>query len=173
MRTLQLTPHLTTAELSGKLMSCANIHHRSYWQILLSVSFNPNKKAEEYAQFLGVKKSKVYRVVEMYNKKGIGFTDNLEWGGRRKETSFLTLEQEKKVMNGIRSKASQGKILTAKDVRSEIEKKIKKKISDDYVWDLFKRHKWKKKAPRPVHPRHNQTSQDEFKKNSPKYWSPN
>jgi hypothetical protein len=65
MRILQLKPHLTTAELSSRLMSCANLHHRSYWQILLSVSFNPNKKAKEYALFLGVTKSKVYKVVEL------------------------------------------------------------------------------------------------------------
>lgn len=172
MRILQLTPHLTTAEISSKLMSCANPHQRSYWQILLSVSFNPNKKAEEYAQFLGVTKSKVYRVVELYNKQGEGFTANLAWGGRRKETSHLTLKEEKEVLEGIRSKAAQGKILTAKDVQVEIEKKLKKKVSDDYVWDLFKRHNWRKKSPRPIHPKHNQVAQDEFKKNSPKFWSP-
>lgn len=53
---LQLKQHLTTAELSNKFMSYTNLHHRNYWQILLSVSFNPNKKAEEYAQFLDIKK---------------------------------------------------------------------------------------------------------------------
>jgi len=153
-------------------MSCANVHKRSYWQILLSVSFNPDKKAEEYALFIGVSTNKVYRVVEQYNRGGAGFTDNIEWGGRRKETSYLTLEEEKKMMDSIRSKAVQGKILTAKDVIREIEKKLKKKVSDDYVWDLFKRHNWKKKSPRPQHPKHNQVAQDKFKKNSPKFWSP-
>ena len=172
MKKLQLYPHLTTAELSGKLMSCVNRQHRSYWQILLSVSFNPNKRAEEYAQFLGVTRSKVYRVVEIYNKQGSQFTNKLEWGGRRKETSFLTLEEERKMMEGIRSKALQGKILTAKDVGQEIEKKLNKKVSDDYVWDLFKRHNWKKKSPRGEHPKHNQVAQEEFKKNYPKFWSP-
>jgi hypothetical protein len=77
MRILQLQPHLTTSELSVKLSTCVNIHHRSYWQILLSVSFNPNKKAEEYAAFLGVTKSKIYKVVELYNKEGDGFTNIL------------------------------------------------------------------------------------------------
>lgn len=172
MRILQLKPFLSTAELSGKLMSCTNAQKRSYWQILLSVSFNPNKKAEEYAQFLGVKTGKVYRVVEQYNKEGAEFTDHVSWGGRRKETAYLTLDQEKKMMDSIRAKAVQGKILTAKDVVREIEKKLKKKVSDDYVWDLFKRHNWKKKSPRPQHPKHNQDAQDEFKKNSPKFWSP-
>jgi transposase len=153
MRILQLTPYLSTAELSNKLMSCINIHQRSYWQILLSVSNNPNKKAEEYAQFLGVSKSKVYRIVELYNKHGVGFTENLKWGGRRKETSYLSLEEEKALMENIRSKALQGKILTAKDVRIVVEKKLKKKVSDDYIWSLFKRHNWKKKVPRPQHPK--------------------
>ena len=172
MRILQLKPHLTTAELSGKLMSSSSSQHRSYWQILLSVSFNPNKKAEEYAQFLGVTTSKVYRIVEQYNKNGEELLNKSKWGGRRNETAFLTLEEEKKMMDGIRSKAAVGEILTAKDVMHEIEKRLKIKVSDDYVWDLFKRHNWKKKSPRPQHPKHDQKAQDEFKKNCLKYWSP-
>ena len=164
MKKLQLISHLTTAELSSKLMTCTKVHHRCYWQILLSVSFNPNKKAEEYAQFLCVTKSKVYRVIKQYNNQGAGFTDNLKWGGRRKETSFLTLEEEKIMMENIRLKAIKGEILTSKDVRGEIEKELKQKVSNDYVWDLFRRHNWKKKSPRPQHPKHNQVAQDEFKK---------
>ena len=172
MKVLKLKPHYTTAEFSDKLMSCANNHHRVYWQILLSVSFNPNKKAEEYASFIGVSKSKVYRVVEQFNKKGKSFLDSREWGGRRDKTAYLTLEEESKLMDDIRSKAVKGMILTANDVIMEIEEKLKIKVSDDYVWDLFKRHNWKKKSPRPQHPKHDQNAQDEFKKNSQKYWTP-
>jgi len=75
-------------------------------------------------------------------------------------------------MESFRLKALQGEILTAKDVCKEIEKQLNRKVSDDYVWDLFKRHNWKKKAPRPQHPKHNQIAQEEFKKNSPKFWNP-
>jgi len=77
-------------------MSCANVHKRSYWQILLSVSFNPDKKAEEYALFIGVSTNKVYRVVEQYNRGGAGFTDNIEWGGRRKGNILFNLRGRKK-----------------------------------------------------------------------------
>ncbi len=173
MRILQLNNHLTTSELSGKLSSCSNTHHRSYWQILLSVSFNPNKKAEEYASFLGVTKSKVYKVVELYNKEGAGFTENLKWGGRRSETSHMSFEDEKKMMNKLKIKANDGKILVAKHIRKIIETQVGKAVSDDYIWDLFKRHNWKKKMPRPEHPKHNKEAQEEFKKNSQKYWQPN
>lgn len=46
-------------------------------------------------------------------------------------------------------------------------------MSDDYIWDLFKRHNWKKKMPRPEHPKKNKMAQEEFKENSLKYWQPN
>ncbi len=172
MRILQLNPHLTTAELSGKLTACNNIHQRSYWQILLSVSFNPNKKAEEYAAFLGVTKSKVYKVVELYNKEGAGFTDSLKWGGRRSATSHMSFEDEEKMMRDLKIKAKDGKVLVAKHIRKIVETKVGKAVSDDYIWDLFKRHNWKKKMPRPEHPKKNKEKQEEFKKNSQKYWLP-
>jgi len=173
MRILQLAPHITTDELSSKLMSCANHHHRSYWQILLSVSFNPNKKAEEYALFLGVTKSKVYKVVELYNKRGADFTENLNWGGRRLETSYMSFEEEEKMMNKLKIKAKDGKILVAKHIRKIVEERVGKSVSDDYIWDLFKRHNWRKKMPRPEHPKGNKAAQEEFKKNFPKFWQPN
>jgi transposase len=172
MRILQLTPHLTTSKLSSKLASCKSSHQRSYWQILLSVSFNPNKKAEEYAAFLGVTKSKIYKVVALYNKQGAGFTDNINWGGRRSQTSHMSFEDEKKMMDDLKNKAKDGKILVAKHIRKIVETKVGKAVSDDYIWDLFKRHNWKKKMPRPEHPKGNKSAQEEFKKNSPKYWQP-
>jgi transposase len=173
MRILKLHPHLTTSELSVKLSTCINIHHRSYWQILLSVSFNPNKKAEEYAAFLGVKKSKIYKVVGLYNKEGADFTSNLNWGGRRSSTSHMSFEEEEKMMEDLAVQAINGKILVAKHIRKVVETKLGKPVSDDYIWDLFKRHNWKKKMPRPEHPKKNKTAQEEFKKNSHKYWQPN
>jgi transposase len=173
MRILQLHPHLTTIELSGRLSSCSNIHQRSYWQILLSISFNPKKKAEEYASFLGVTKSKVYKVVELYNKEGADFTKKLNWGGRRTITSHMSFEEEEKMMTNLKIKAKDGKILVAKHIRKIIEAKVGKAVSDDYIWDLFKRHNWKKKMPRPEHPKRNKQAQEEFKKNSQKSWQPN
>jgi len=173
MRIIQLKPHLTTSELSIKLATCTDLHKRSYWQILLSISFNPNKKAEQYAAFLGVTKSKVYRVVELYNNNGVDFIDNINWGGRRLSTSHMSLEEEEKMMKDLQLKAKEGKILVAKHIRKVIETKVGKAVSDDYIWDLFKRHNWKKKMPRSEHPKKNKEAQESFKKNSLIYWQPN
>ncbi len=50
--------------------------------------------ADEYAQFLGIKTSKVHKIVELYNLLGADFMKNLQWGGRRNETSLSELENE-------------------------------------------------------------------------------
>ena len=76
-------------------------------------------------------------------------------------------------MNGLKLQALEGKVLVAKHIRKIVETKVGKAVSDDYIWDLFKRHDWKKKMPRPEHPKKNKAAQEEFKKNSLKYWQPN
>lgn len=172
MRTFTLKPHLSTTEIASKLSKCNNTQHRGYWQILLSVSFNPNRKAEEYALFLGLNKSKVYKVVQRYNKIGPDFDLDLKWGGRRNSSSHMSFDEEVKLMDELKKKASLGQILTAKSIKSILEKKLNKVVSDDFIWDLFKRHNWKKKMPRQEHPKHNQGAQEEFKKNSLPYWQP-
>lgn len=172
MQILRLHPHLSTAEISQKLAGSSNVRIAGYWQIILSLSYNPGKKAEEYALFLGKTKSQIYKIVELYNKHGSDFTDLLQWGGRRKETSYLSLEQEAELVSSLGERAAKGEILTAKHIKAEVEAAIGHSVSDDYIWDLFKRQDWKKKMPRPEHPKKDQQAQDAFKKNSRKYWHP-
>jgi len=76
------------------------------------------------------------------------------------------------MMKALEKEAQAGKIITMNDIRKVVEKKVGQSVSDDYLWDLFKRHNWKKKAPRPQHPKKQQAKQEEFKKNSPNFWSP-
>ena len=70
----------------------------------MSVSFNPNKKAEDYASFLGVTKSKVYKVIELYNKEGASFTENLNWGDRRSKSSHMSFEDDERSKNKKRKR---------------------------------------------------------------------
>jgi transposase len=49
---------------------------------------------------------------------------------------------------------------------------LKKEVSDDYIWDMFKRHGWSKKVPRKSHPQADKAKQEEYKKNSRNYWLP-
>ncbi|GAH56412.1 unnamed protein product, partial [marine sediment metagenome] len=75
------------------------------------------------------------------------------WGGRRDERAYITFEQEKELLEDLKQKALNGQIITVSDIKLVVEKRIGHHVSDDYLWDLLKRHDWQKKAPRPKHPK--------------------
>ena len=172
MLQLKLIDHLSKEQIKKRLEDQQTIRGYKQWQIIYSVANNPGRKSEDMAQVLGISKEIFQRVVRRYNKNGENFQDKIKWGGRRNETSYLSADEERQMMIEFSKKASAGKILTAKDIKKEVEKKLNKAVSDDYIWDLFNRCGWSKKAPRPRHPKQDISAQEEFKKNSPKSWQP-
>ena len=172
MPTLKLKPHLTVKKIEEKLVDEKDLRFYKQWQILNAVVKNPGMSAESIALVLSSSSTIVRRTVQLYNTNGSDFMKQLQWGGRRESRSNLSLDEEKELLSSIEKKSLKGEILTAKDIRMEVEKKVKKQVSEDYIWDLFKRHGWTKKAPRPKHPKQNIEAQEEFKKNSQSYWHP-
>ena len=172
MLQLKVKPHLSQKSLRKKLSIQTDVRLFQYWQIINSVFTNPGKKAEEYGSILGVAKEKVYRIVQSYNKNGADFDKEFIWGGRREERSLLSLKQEADLLKSIEAKAQKGQVLTMNDFKKQVENYIGTPVSDDYIWDLFSRHQWKKKSPRPEHPEKNIQNQKTFKKNSRSYWVP-
>ena len=172
MLQLKVKAHLSPKALRNKLNSQTDVRLFQYWQIIHSVFNNPGKKAEEYGSILGVAKEKVYRIVQSYNKSGADFDKYLIWGGRREERSHLSIKQEADLLKGIEAKTQKGQVLTMNDLKKHVENYIGTSVSDDYIWDLFSRHQWKKKSPRPEHPEKNIQNQKKFKKNSRSYWVP-
>ena len=169
MAILKLNPHLSIEELQEKLKSEKDIRFYKLWQILNAVAYNPGIKAERIAVVLSSSVTIVRRTVQIYNKHGEDFPKLKLWGGRRESLCHLSIKEEKELLKSIEKKSMRGEILTAKDIKREVEKKVKKEVSDDYIWDLFKRHEWTKKAPRPKHPKQNIQVQEDFKKNFQKF----
>ncbi|MDR2652943.1 MAG: winged helix-turn-helix domain-containing protein, partial [Prevotellaceae bacterium] len=134
------------------------------WQILYSVQVNTGKKASEIAKILGITKNKIYKTIQKYNKLGASWKENVKWGGRREERCIMTLEKEKEFLQSIEKEALNGQIITYFHVKSKLEAKINRTVSDDYIWDMFKRHGWAKKVPRQSHPKADKKAQEEYKK---------
>ena len=172
MRHLTLRPHLTLEELKSRMTEQKQVRLHTYWQILHAVANGPGKRAQEIADMLGTTASIVKRIVCTYNIKGADFDRALQWGGRRLATSFMSLEQEAAMMKQLQSKALKGAVLTFHDIKDVVEKKLGGEVSNDYIWDLFRRHSWNKKAPRPRHPVQDVEAQEKFKKNFRGYWQP-
>jgi transposase len=165
-----LKPHLGVAQVRERLYQSKNGHHASYWQIILSVISNPGKSAKDYCTYLGISDTKFYRIVSLYNKQGASFCEALQWGGRREKRCLLSVEEEKTLLQGWETTTLEGGLLVAKQLRTVVEQKVGHRISDDYLWDLLSRHGWRKKAPRPEHPKAGEAiegKREAFKKKSP------
>ena len=172
MRTLKVSEIFTTSELRDKITSINKYNDVIDWTIIRCVLNNPGIFANEIAQVLCVSVQKVYKVIEDFNTKGKDFKTDKSWGGRRKETSYLSLEEEQDILDKLKEKAKKGLIITAKDIKQEFEIKIGESVSEEYIWKVFKRHNWTKKTPRPEHPKTDYEKQEDFKKNSMKTWQP-
>jgi transposase len=173
MRVLKISPYLTTDELKKVMNNQVSIHDFKDWQVIYSVQINPGKQAAEIADILGVKVEYIYAKVQKYNKLGVGWKDNVRRGGRREERCIMSLDQERDFLQRIESDAIRGKIITCQQIKSRLENQIDRAVSDDYIWDLFKRHKWTKKKPRQSHPKADKAAQEEYKKNFRKIWLSN
>lgn len=170
MRTLQLVNHLTDAQLKERLSLSKGKPEFSRWQILYMVQVGKVHSAAIISPLINLSKHSIYKIVEQYNKSGVEGIKYTQRGGRRR--SLLSVEDEALLLNAIEQKASKGLIKTANDIRAMVEQKVGKAVSDDFLWDLLNRNGWKKKMPRPHHPKRNTSEQQEFKKNSPTVWSP-
>ncbi len=170
MRTLKLEGHLSDVQLKERLSAAIGKPEFSRWQILYLIQVGKIGSAATISPLVNLSRPSIYKIVEGYNKSGvISIKYNLR-GGRRR--SLLSLEEEAALLMTIEQKAAKGLIKTANDIRAIVESKTGTKVSDDYLWDLLNRNGWKKKMPRPHHPKRNIAEQQEFKKNSPTVWLP-
>lgn len=78
MRTIQLQVHFSSKQLKEKLHKEKDVRLFRYWQLLYTISINPGKKDSDYTEMVAMCKDNVYRIVQLYNKKGKHFTDHLQ-----------------------------------------------------------------------------------------------
>jgi transposase len=173
MKILKTAPHFSDECVKNIMDSQLELRAFKDWQIIYSVQTNYGKKSEEFASMLGVKKSKILYVIQMYNKFGKDWRTYGQWGGRRRERWHLSLEDEVLLMKSVEDSAFMGEILTFRHIKKHVEERVGNEVSNDYIWDLFSRHGWKKKVPRQNHPKSDKAAQEEYKKNSKKIWNPN
>jgi len=170
MRTLQLRDHLTNDQLIEKLSSSRGTSDFTRWQILYLVQVAKQVSADIISPLVGLSKPSIYKIVERYNKEGpLAIKCKLR-GGRR--NALLSVNEEEQLFINLEEQASKGLIKTANDIREVVELKVGKAVSDDFLWDLLHRNGWKKKMPRPHHPKRDIKQQAEFKKNFLKSWKP-
>jgi transposase len=119
-------------------------------------------KASEVARSVGTSVEMVYHWTHRYKKFGIDGLINKPTGGRI--WAYMTLEQEKDLLDSLTPEAMNGLVVITKIVREKAEKFLNRTVSADYAEDLLNRHGWRKVAPRTRHPKSSPAIQEQFKK---------
>lgn len=168
MRFTTLVNHLGQDEIRERMLQSKNREQCQRWQAVFLTS--KGLETEMVAEYIGTTKGTVHQWVYQYNHYGPeGYTLRGR-GGRR--FGYLSLEEEAKLLDSIRSRAEKGLIVNAFAIKEQIEERLAKKVSKDYLYDLLHRHHWRKVMPRPQHPKADKEKQEEFKKNSRSWWQP-
>jgi transposase len=124
------------------------------------------KPAKEISKIVNSPPGSIYNWTYLYSKFGIDGILSKKKGGRRSET--MSVENEKKFLEKITNDAINGLIITAKSIKQKLENSLSKVVSRTYTYDLLKRNKWRKVAPRPCNPKTSKEIQENFKKDFPK-----
>lgn len=123
---------------------------------------------DKTAGILKISQRTVFRNQEHIRKqdKKLGNT----WGGRRRYT--MTVEEEREFLRDWEVKAKEGGVLAVPPIHAALVEKLGRPIPISTTYRLLARHGWRKVQPDTKHPKSDPLIQEEFKKNSLKWWRP-
>ncbi len=162
MRKIKLTDHLTDEELAERMELSENKNQFRRWQAVYLIQTQGLSSAQ-VAEIVRVKPATVLQWVHLYNNNGEEALILKGRGGRRR--CHMSYDEEISFLKESEKEACKGYVITAKIIRQKAEEKLGYEVSEDYAYDLFHRHQWKKKSPRPCHPKADKSKQEEYKKN--------
>lgn len=125
-------------------------------------------KADQAAEVLGTSRRTVFR-----NQNAFRNQDDMpkgSWGGRRH--CSMTVEEEREFLANWETKAAVGGVLSVPPIHAALVERLGRTIPMSTTYRLLARHGWRKVQPDTKHPQSDPAKQEEFKKNSPKWWKP-
>src|SRR5580704_267018 len=131
------------------------------WHVILLVKIQ-EMKVTAAAKVIGISRKTIYDVLARFDRFGVDGMPTKPRGGR--VDSYLSLDEEKKLLEGLLEDGTKGLIVTVKEVKNVAEQTLKHAVNLTYAYDLLHRHGWRKVKPRPKHPKGNRQEQEEFKK---------
>ena len=110
----------------------------------------------------------VNQMCRRYREQGLE-----EYARKKHESHYrlLSKEQESEVLEQF--KGQEGKQITAKEIKAALDEACGRETGHMYVYNVLKRHGWKKKMPRSRHPKAaDEEACEASKKLKPPYWTP-
>ena len=108
------------------------------------------KKVKEIAEITGMRINSISQLCRRYKEQG------LEEFKRNKYTSHnraLTAEQEQAILDEFEEVADAGQEVTVQEIKAAFDQVRGKDTGRGYVYDVLKRHGWRRVSPRSRHPK--------------------
>jgi len=83
--------------------------------------------------------------------------------GRGRGKAHMSLEKEELFLNQFKNRAKAGELVTVRVIQSAHCRMVGKLLNATVTYRLLHRHRWRKIAPRPEHPKHNPDSMKRFR----------
>ena len=113
--------HLSVEEVNAKVKGDPRPWCRQRWLIIYNALVDP-RTAAEIAKHTGTTVAMVHQVISTYNRWGEAAVESPGKGGRRHQ--YLTLEGEQQFLAPFFTRAEQGKIATAGEIKRAFEAQI-------------------------------------------------
>ena len=126
------------------------------------------KSLKEIGAILNVHPMSVNQMCRRYREQGLE-----EYARKKHESHYrlLSKEQESEVLEQF--KGQEGKQITATEIKAALDEACGRDTGHMYVYNVLKRHGWKKKMPRSRHPKAaDEEACEASKKLKPPYWTP-
>lgn len=121
------------------------------------------------AQVLGVGSATVVRMQREIRDQVSGkLFPKGHWGGRRRQ--LLSVEEETQFLDPWVKEAEAGGVLVVPPIHEALEKRLGRSVPASTVYRMLARHGWRKVTPDTCHPKSDPQAQEDFKKNSTRYW---
>src|SRR2546421_9331742 len=120
-RITRAAPHLSAEELKTRAKLDPRPWCRQRWLIIYNALVDP-REAIDIAKHTGTTVAMVHQVISTYNRLGVVAVETPGKGGRRHQ--YLTLEGEQQFLAPFFTRAEQGKIATAGEIKRAFEAQI-------------------------------------------------
>jgi len=149
MRKIKLAAHLTDEELADRMEMAENKQQFRRWQAIYLIQ-TQGLSSTQVAEIVRVASATILQWVYLYNNNGAEILTIKGRGGRRRY--HMSYDEEISFLAELEKESKKGLVITAKTIRQRAEQKLGHEVAEDYAYDLFHRHHWKKISPRPRHP---------------------
>lgn len=139
----QITPWMTEKELA-KWVHEAPTADALKKRLSIWLTFKGPFHAHRVSELLQVSKQAVWLWIKQYNVGGPDCLDRKGRGGRRR--AYLSVEDEKVLVNRLQELVSTGQARKAKELMPEVLKTVGQSVSVAYVYRLMQRHERKRQG---------------------------